>query len=155
MRDDEDDEAFRRLIADWDQRLETADETLDAAAPSDAVWDRISARVDQLQARRDTVTVASDTGVWEAASPGVWRKRLHIDAGAGWQAQLVRIDPGATLPAHDHPILEECLVLEGAFELAGETIRKGDFHLAFPGREHRVITSRGGALLYIRAAAER
>ena len=155
MRDDEDDEVFRRLIADWDQRLAEADETLDAAAPSDAVWDRISARIDQLQARRDTLTVPADQGAWEATSPGVWRKQLHVDAGGGWRAMLVRIDPGATLPAHRHSILEECLVLEGAFDLAGETIRKGDFHLGFPGREHRVITSRGGALLYIRAAADR
>jgi hypothetical protein len=45
-------------------------------------------------------------------------------------------------------------VLEGAFELAGETVRKGDLHLAFPGRAHEMIVSRTGVLLYVRAAVD-
>ncbi|HEY3800663.1 MAG TPA: cupin domain-containing protein [Caulobacteraceae bacterium] len=149
---DQDDDAFAALIAQWDKRLADAGAALDAEAPPPALWERISARIDDLEAAHGTRTVGAGSGVWEPTSPGVQRKRLHIDANAGWQAFLVRIDPGATVPAHAHPILEECLVLEGAFELDGQTIRKGDFHLAFAGHGHSDIHSPGGALLYIRAS---
>jgi quercetin dioxygenase-like cupin family protein len=120
--------------------------------PSSAVWDKITARIDQLEATRDTLTVRADEGVWEASSPGVSRKLLHVDASAGWQAFLVRVEPGARVPPHAHAILEECLVLEGEFEVGAETVRKGDLHLAFAGHDHREIVSPTGALLYIRAA---
>jgi quercetin dioxygenase-like cupin family protein len=151
-KEQDEEDAFEEAIAQWDRRLAEAGDDLDAAAPSPQVWDRISARVDHLEAARDTLTVPADQGVWEFSSPGVYRKLLHVDAAAGWQAFLVKIEPGASVPPHDHPILEECLVLEGEFELAGEIVRKGDLHLGFAGRDHGAIASPSGALLYIRAA---
>jgi anti-sigma factor ChrR (cupin superfamily) len=153
--DEEKDDAFKEALAQWDRRLADAGEDLDAAAPSPQVWDRISARVDQLEASRDTLTISAGQGVWEFVSPGVCRKLLHVEADAGWQAVLLRLDPGARAPRHDHPILEECLVLEGEFEVGGETVRKGDLHLGFAGRPHAEIVSPTGALLYIRSAFDR
>jgi|HubBroStandDraft_1064217.scaffolds.fasta_scaffold16442_4 anti-sigma factor ChrR (cupin superfamily) len=150
----DEDAAFRALAALWDRRLAEAGAALEAEAPSPQVWDKIAARVDQLEAGRRTRTVAAEDGVWRVSSPGVWRKLLHVDAEGGWQAMLVRIEAGASVPPHAHPMLEECLVLEGEFELAGEAVRKGDLHLAFPGRDHAPIFSRAGALLYIRAAID-
>jgi quercetin dioxygenase-like cupin family protein len=150
----EQDEAagFNEAVAQWDRRLVEAGDNLDAVAPSSHVWDRISARVDQLEAARETLTVPADQGVWEQSSPGVYRKSLHIDADGGWQAFLLKVLPGAAVPAHSHPMLEECLVLEGAFEANGAIVRKGDLHLAFAGHDHTEIVSHTGALLYIRAA---
>ncbi|HLY81080.1 MAG TPA: cupin domain-containing protein [Caulobacteraceae bacterium] len=118
--------------------------------PSSAVWDKITARIDQLEQARDTLTIRAHEGVWATSSPGVSRKLLHVDAE--WQAFLVKIDPGAKVPPHGHAILEECLVLEGEFEVGAETVRKGDLHLAFAGHDHLEIVSPTGALLYIRAA---
>jgi len=149
-----DEAGFTAAVAQWDRRLAEAGDELDAAAPSPRVWDRISARIEQLEAARGTLTVPGDQGIWEVTSPGVCRKLLHVNADAGWQALLVRVDPGAAVPAHAHPMLEECLVLEGEFELAGEIVRKGDLHLAYPGQDHGQIFSRNGALLYIRAALD-
>lgn len=123
-----------------------------AAAPSAAVWDKINARIDLLELARDTLTIRADEGVWEPSSPGVSRKLLHVDTDAGWQAFLVKVEPGACVPPHGHPILEECLVLDGSFAIGDEVVRQGDLHLAFPGRDHREIISASGALLYIRAA---
>lgn len=151
-KDQDEDNALNEAIAQWDRRMADAGDDLDAAAPSPQVWDRISARVEQLEASRDTLTIPAGQGVWELSSPGVYRKRLHVEAAGGWQAMLVKVEPGARVPTHAHPILEECLVLEGEFELAGETVRKGDLHLAFAGRDHAEIVSHTGALLYIRAA---
>jgi hypothetical protein len=150
----DDDAAFSAAVAQWDRRLAEAGEALGAVAPSPDVWERISARIDELHAARDTLTVAADDGVWEPTSPGVLRKRLHIDAEAGWQSFLIRIEPGARVPPHSHAIVEECLVLEGAFEIAGERVAKGDLHLGFPGRDHAEIVSPSGALLYIRSGLD-
>jgi quercetin dioxygenase-like cupin family protein len=151
MANDKTESAFKTASALWDPRLAEAGDALEAAEPSPNVWDRISARIDAMNAAEGTLTIPADHGVWEAFAPGVTRKLLHVDEG-GWQALLMRIDPGAEVPPHAHPILEECLVLEGAFELDGESVRKGDLHLAFAGHDHGVIASASGALLYIRAA---
>ena len=140
-------------IARWDRRLAEAGDALDAFAPPPEVWDRISARVDALEAGRATLTVAAEGGAWEVVSPGVRRKLLHVDAARGWQAFLLRIDPCGRVPPHSHAGLEECLVLEGSFEVEGQIVRKGDFHLAFAGRDHGELVSAGGALLYIRSAS--
>jgi quercetin dioxygenase-like cupin family protein len=152
MANDDTESAFKTAAALWDKRLAEAGDALDAAEPSPNVWDRISARIDAIVAARDTLTIPADHGHWETFAPGVRRKLLHVDAEGGWQSLLLRIDPGASVPAHAHPILEECLVLEGAFELDGETVGKGDLHLAFAGHDHGEIASATGALLYIRTA---
>lgn len=152
--DRDQDDAFREAVALWDRRLAEAGNDLDRAAPSPGVWDRISARVDQIEANRSTLTVAAGDGVWEATSPGVLRKLLHVNADEGWQAFLLKVDPGASVAPHSHSRLEECVVLEGEFEIGGETVRKGDLHLGFPGHDHGLLYSPKGALLYIRGALE-
>jgi quercetin dioxygenase-like cupin family protein len=140
-------------IARWDRRLIQAGDALDAIAPPPEVWDRISARLDALESGRATLTIPAEGGVWEIVSPGVRRKLLHVDVAGGWQAFLVRLDPGGRVPAHPHAGLEECLVLEGSFEVEGQSVRKGDLHLAFAGRDHAELASPSGALLYIRSAS--
>ena len=52
------------------------------------------------------------------ASPmaGVWRKPLaREDAERGHATSIVRYEAGASFAAHDHPLGEEILVLEGTF----------------------------------------
>jgi hypothetical protein len=44
------------------------------------------------------------------------------------------------------------VVLEGETEVAGVTVRAGDFHLAPRGFRHTEIRTRGGAIVYIRNA---
>ena len=47
---------------------------------------------------------------------GVWRKPLaREDAERGHATSIVRYDPGSHFHAHDHPLGEEILVLEGTF----------------------------------------
>ena len=55
---------------------------------------------------------------------GVWRKPLaREEAEQGHATSIVRYDPGSHFHAHDHPMGEEILVLEGTF--SDET---GDYH---------------------------
>ncbi|QUD89824.1 cupin domain-containing protein [Phenylobacterium montanum] len=144
------DPAFEALAALWDRRLAEAGDALDAHEPSPKVWELISARIDHLQASQPTLTVPSSEGVWEYFAPGVLKKVLHVDADAGWQAYLVKIEPGGGVAPHSHSRLEECFVLEGEFQIGGATVRKGDLHLGFAGHDHGALVSPAGALLYIR-----
>ena len=48
--------------------------------------------------------------------PGVMRKPLaREDAERGHATSIVRYEPGASFRAHDHPLGEEILELEGIF----------------------------------------
>ena len=145
------DAEWERLAAEADRRLAEAGD-LDAVEPSPAVWARIAARVDDLDAARPTLTIRSHDGAWEPVSDGVSRKLVYVDAEGGWQSFLLRLDPGARVAEHGHTLLEECVVLDGSFEIEGEFVSKGDVHLAFAGHDHRALYSREGAMLYIRAA---
>jgi len=69
---------------------------------------------------------------------------------------LLRLAPGATLPAHRHRVDEECLVLEGVLRVGGRLeVGAGSYHLAHRGSLHATITTTTGATVFLRAAAPR
>ncbi len=111
---------------------------------------RILTQIAASSTSAHTTQVAS-AGQWFAMSEQISFKVLnHGDAVASY---LLKMQPGAVLPAHHHPIEEECLVLEGEVSIGTELVlRKGDFHLALKGLPHADIVSQTGALLYLRGA---
>ncbi|MDP4650442.1 MAG: cupin domain-containing protein [Haliea sp.] len=86
-------------------------------------------------------------------SPGghVLRKRLHRvgQAESGQVTSLVRYEPGATFPAHDHPQGEEILVLEGVFSDEHGDWPAGSYLLNPEGFQHAPF-SRDGCLLFVK-----
>jgi quercetin dioxygenase-like cupin family protein len=102
--------------------------------------------------KQDTslLTVHPEEAGWLELIPKVHARRLHCDGAA--ESYLVRLDPGACLPAHVHPAEEECLVIEGEVCAGALRLRSGDFHLAHPGSRHAPMESAGGALLFMRIA---
>lgn len=95
--------------------------------------------------------VAIDTNAMDwVASPhaGVWRKPLaREEAERGHATSIVRYDPGASFHAHNHPLGEEILVLDGTF--SDET---GDFHAGTyfrnpPGFIHAPFSREGCVIL--------
>lgn len=86
---------------------------------------------------------------WLPMLPGIRGRLLQSDGVA--QSWLVRLEPGARAPAHDHPDLEECIVLEGEVEyLGGARLRAGDYQVAERGAHHTELHSAGGALVFLR-----
>src|SRR5689334_17999886 len=55
------------------------------------------------------VTVHANSGEWRDFLPGIQRKVLHEQGGL--MSYLLKFAPGAVLPAHRHPVDEECVVL--------------------------------------------
>ncbi len=98
----------------------------------------------------NTRTVRAADLAWEPFLPGVERKILFVDKTAMVSGVLYKVAPGASVGNHSHGMIEECLVIEGEIDIDGMTVRAGDVHLAMPGSRHGPLSSRLGALVYIR-----
>jgi anti-sigma factor ChrR (cupin superfamily) len=96
------------------------------------------------------LTLQPAQGAWQPLGPGLQIKVLHEDGGV--MSYLVRLAAGATLPAHRHPIDEECVVLEGEISIGGQRFGAGTFHLGRRDVLHDSLRSDDGALIYLRGA---
>lgn len=96
-------------------------------------------------------TIHAGADGWQPFLDGVRCKVLNEAANV--LSYLLWLEPGAVLPAHRHPIDEECIVLEGELRM-GDTLvmRAGDYHLGRAGVLHAPITSDTGALVFLRGA---
>lgn len=97
------------------------------------------------------LTVRANEGQWKAFLPRVGIKVLRREQDI--LTYLLRLEPGAALPPHDHPHDEECIVLEGEARIGELVVRAGDYHCARAGSPHGVIRSEHGAVLFLRGAA--
>lgn len=125
-----------------------------AAAPVEPPADRaaaLRARVLARAAAPGFVTIPASGDGWAEVLPKVHAKLLYTDGTA--QSYLVRLEPGARAPAHDHPAGEECIVLEGEVRyVGGSTLRAGDYEVAHAGAHHTELVSDTGALVFLRCA---
>ena len=96
----------------------------------------------------DYVTVRSGAGVWMDFLPQVQVKVLHSDGR--YNSILLRMEPGASVPAHFHEDDEECVVLEGQVRIGDVGVSAGDYHLAVSGSRHGELRSDTGAILFLR-----
>ena len=101
-----------------------------------------------------SLRVHVDTQAMEwSPSPGghVLRKRVHRvgPAESGQVTSIVRYQPGATFPAHEHPEGEEILVLEGVFSDEHGDWPAGTYLLNPEGFRHAPF-SREGCLLFVK-----
>ena len=120
----------------------------------DAIIARVRARVMDAVARQAGAlhrTVRAEAGDWEPVAPGVERKLLWERGGA--TSCMVRLAPGASFPAHGHPIDEEAVILEGSLRIGAELLlRPGDFHVGMSGIEHEAVSTEEGCLCFLRTA---
>ena len=85
---------------------------------------------------------------WVELLPKAHAKLLYTDGEA--ESYMIRLEPGAWAPAHEHPADEECLVLEGTLWQGDVFLKAGDFHVARPGMKHGDLRTDTGALVFIR-----
>ena len=89
---------------------------------------------------------------WASSPSGtVWRKRVHLVGApeSGQVTSVVRYEPGASFPAHDHPEGEEILVLDGVFSDEHGDWPAGTYLLNPEGFRHAPF-SREGCLLFVK-----
>ncbi|HTW84681.1 MAG TPA: cupin domain-containing protein [Candidatus Sulfotelmatobacter sp.] len=103
----------------------------------------------------DSRTVRADDLPWEPTRfPGVNGKTLLFDPTTGMATVLIKMDPGAVLPDHEHVMIEQTYVLEGSLvdkdgPEAGLAVGPGEFVWRPPGSRHAAWTPRGATFIAI------
>lgn len=110
---------------------------------------RVLQRIAEEQ-RPQHLTVHAHEGAWQPFGPGVQLKLLHA-TGDVW-SYLLKLEAGAQLPTHRHPVDEECVVLEGTVQVGELRVGAGSFHLGRKDVLHAPITAVEPALLFLRGA---
>ena len=143
MRDEPD---FRRAVDTWSRRLAPLLEQVPPKTPPVSAWSAIRRRIG---GDGPSVARRRSEGVWLDIAPGVQLKMLRVDPPTGERTALLRMEPGASCPEHDHSEVEECFVLEGEVTIDGHDYRPGDYVVAQAGTRHDIIVSVPGALLLL------
>lgn len=141
------------LDADLIDSIGAALEPGPADALDPATQARIKRRLLQRIAAASTerhLTLADVAAGWQPFGAGVSLKVLHESGGV--MSYLLRLAPGAALPAHRHPVDEECVVLEGEIRIGELRVRAGGFHLGRKDVLHDRLQTEAGALIYLRGA---
>ena len=101
-------------------------------------------------AERASPTVVRGAGTaWQSTKvPGVSVRPLRRDAETGESTALVRFEPGARFPAHNHPAGEEVFVLEGDVLIGPDQLRAGDYLYTPPEGRH-AASSRDGCVFLV------
>lgn len=94
----------------------------------------------------DRTIVRSTDSPWvPLPAPGVEIRRL-----LGRKTLLVRMQPGAVFPEHEHRHTEQCYVLEGSIiDSDGVTTHAGDYVCLPAGMTHRPIRTETGCVFLI------
>lgn len=90
----------------------------------------------------------ADTLPWQSFRPGVEIYRLYGDS-TGPSAALLRYQPGAQVPHHDHTGYEHILVLSGSQRDRHQTYDAGSLIINAPGSDHTVTSEKGCLVLII------
>lgn len=84
---------------------------------------------------RDVIKVDLDDLEWKRLGGGVAEYVLPLSR-KGLKASLLKIEAGRKVPDHTHKGREYTLILDGAFNDAGQIIKKGDFICNDPSDTH-------------------
>lgn len=108
-----------------------------------------------MQAELASRLVKADAMPWQPIRyPGCYIKTLFVDPKKGHLTVLLRMDPGAVLPDHEHPLVEQTYVLEGRLvdkegPEAGLSVGPGQFVWRPAGSRHAAWTPEGALMIAI------
>lgn len=97
-----------------------------------------------------TTIVAGSVG-WREVAAGAYIKPLWRTGASA--SMLLRLDPGARMPAHRHAVAEECLMLTGEAFFGDILLGAGEYQHAPLATLHGEAYSDVGALIYVHGDA--
>ena len=87
---------------------------------------------------------------WTASRvPGSMQKTLFSDPETGRSTVLFKLAPGAVIPYHEHPELEQTFVLEGALEDDQGVCSAGNFVWRPAGSRHEARCPNGATMIVV------
>lgn len=98
------------------------------------------------------VVLAKDLPWKKMRFPGCEMKTLLFDPKSGLATMLMKMDPGAVLPDHEHVLIEQTYVLEGSLADkegpdAGIEVTAGNFVWRPAGSRHTAWSPKGGTFI--------
>ena len=86
---------------------------------------------------------------WEKSIlyPGIESKTLLVDPATGLLTMLMRLTPGTRIPDHEHVLIEQTYVLEGALVCGEGECKAGDYVWRPAGSRHEAWAGPAGVLL--------
>jgi anti-sigma factor ChrR (cupin superfamily) len=129
-----------------DQYLASLDLAMPAGEPPTALWAKIAGSLAVEDAGR--IDVRLDEGRWREFAPGVEYKRL-------WSRNtvLLRCQPGAWVPAHEHRTFEHTVVVSGDLVIDDVVFGPGDYQGTPAGGTHPNWTTRTGCVVLVQYEA--
>jgi len=105
----------------------------------------------KLEPTKNGSTYVDPKGMeWEKSQfEKIWKKVLYQNEALGEMTVLLKWEPGAVLPFHKHPEIEQSWVLEGSFYDHDGICRAGEFVWRQPGSLHETKSDEGCILLAI------
>ena len=98
----------------------------------------------------ETLVARTHGSQWQdCGAPGFWIKPLYEDVSGGQRTWLMRVEPGASAPAHAHEETEQIYVIEGSFFDEENTYRAGDFAIRAPDVMHTAGSVNGAIVLLV------
>jgi anti-sigma factor ChrR (cupin superfamily) len=129
-----------------DQFLAGLDLAMPEKAPPAGLWARI--RADLASEPPANVELRLDEGRWRDYAPGVKYKRVW-----GRNAVLLRCEPEAVVPAHEHRSFEHTLVVSGDLIIDAKTYGPGDYLGTPAGGTHPNWTTKMGCVVLVQYEA--
>lgn len=81
---------------------------------------------------------------------GIFAKVLRFDETAQRPPTfLLKFEPGASYPNHNHPAGEEIFVLEGEVRFGPDQLNAGDYLYTAPGNTHSAFSKTGCVMLFV------
>jgi anti-sigma factor ChrR (cupin superfamily) len=97
-----------------------------------------------------SVYLDPSTMEWEKSQfDKIWMKVLYRNDKEGEMTVLLKWEPGAALPFHKHPEIEQSFVLEGSFYDHDGICRAGQYVYRHPGSMHETRSDEGCVLLAV------
>jgi anti-sigma factor ChrR (cupin superfamily) len=105
----------------------------------------------QVLILKDLLNIAlkQDDLLWEPFRPGVEIYQVYKDGESGSAAALLRYQPGASVPRHEHLGFEHIFVLSGSQSDRNGEHKAGTLVINPPGTNHSVISQAGCIVLAI------
>ena len=108
-----------------------------------------------MRTKIEDYIISTDTTEWKPLkeegvdTKGIYVKTLRLDESGRAPSFLLKFEPGASYPYHNHPAGEELLVLAGSCVIEGVTLIAGDYLYTPPSFKHSVKSASGCVLYFI------
>ena len=131
--------AYQEGMTERDESMASAPKESIPATVAPLILSDLLQRADKLR----------DEEGWELFRPGIHVRWLYRSAEGGPAAALLRYQPGASVPFHEHPGYEHVLVLDGAQSDERGLYAAGTLVINPPLSRHCVTSEEGCVVLII------